>query len=119
MSAIPSTPPPAPPEEPVFRLTVEQYHTMIEAGVLTDDDPVELLEGILVFKMPKKPNHRLAVRLLTSALDAMLPSGWHFQAQEPITLADGEPEPDGAVVRGNPRDYSTRHPGPEDVALVI
>jgi Uma2 family endonuclease len=92
---------------------------MIDAGVLTDDDPVELLEGILVFKMPKKPNHRLAVRLLTSAIDAMLPAGWHFQAQEPITLEDGEPEPDGAVIRGQPRDYGQRHPGPGDVALVI
>ena len=91
---------PGPSEEPVFRLSVQQYHAMVDAGVLSDDDPVELLEGILVFKMPKKPNHRLTVRLLTSAIDALLPVGWHFQAQEPITLSDGEPEPDGAIVRG-------------------
>src|SRR5688572_15999300 len=110
---------PGPSEEPVFRLSVQQYHAMVDAGVLSDDDPVELLEGILVFKMPKKPNHRLAVRLLTSAIDALLPVGWHFQAQEPITLSDGEPEPDGAIVRGQPRDYADRHPGPADLALVI
>src|SRR2546421_6492315 len=99
MSAIPSIPRPAPPEEPVFLLTVEQYHTMIEAGVLTDDDPVELLEGVLVFKMPKNPRHRLAVRLLLDAINGLLPPGWHTQSQEPVTLEDGEPEPDGAVVR--------------------
>src|SRR5438477_3813278 len=104
--------PPAPSPDPVFRLSVEQYHAMIDAGVLTDDDPVELLEGILVFKMPKKPNHRLVVRLLTTAVDAALPRNYHFQAQEPITLGDGEPEPDGAVIRGQPRDFAQRHPAP-------
>jgi Uma2 family endonuclease len=92
---------------------------MIESGVLTENDPVELLEGILVFKMPKKPSHPMAVRLLISVFDDLLPPGWHFRPQEPLTLEDGEPEPDGAVVRGGPRDYPDRHPGPADVALVI
>ena len=119
MSSVPADSPPAPSPEPVFRLSVAQYHAMIDGGVLTDDDPVELLEGILVFKMPKKPRHRLVVRLLTTLLDARLPAGWHFQAQEPVTLEDGEPEPDGAIVRGEPGEYAERHPRPADVAVVI
>jgi len=119
MSSVTIPYPPSPSPEPVFRLSVQQYHAMIEAGVLTDDDPVELLEGILVFKMPKKPSHPLAVRLLTTAIDALIGAQWHFRAQEPITLDDGEPEPDGAIVRGQPRDYATRHPSPVDVAIVI
>lgn len=105
--------------EPVFPLSVAQYHAMIASGVLADDDPVELLEGVLVFKMPKNPRHRLTVRLLTTAIDAILPPGWHFCAQEPLTLADGEPEPDGCIARGNARDYADRHPQPVDVAVVI
>jgi Uma2 family endonuclease len=36
-----------------------------------------------------------------------------------ITLGDSEPEPDGAVVRGDARTYLTRYPGPGDVGLVI
>src|SRR5437762_1298817 len=119
MSAIPTQPPPAPSPEPVFRLSVEQYHTMIETGVLTDDDPVELLEGVLVFKMPKKPPHRYVVQTAQDVIRAILPAGWGYQAQEPITLQDGEPEPDGAVIRGSQHDYLSRHPGPADVALVI
>jgi Uma2 family endonuclease len=119
MSSIATQVPPAPPEEPVFPLSVEQYHAMIEAGVLTEDDPVELVEGLLVFKMPKKPKHTLVVRLLAEAIAAMLPSQWHFRSQEPVTLPDGEPEPDGAIVRGQPRDYARKHPGPPEVALVI
>jgi Uma2 family endonuclease len=111
--------PPSPSPEPVFRLSVQQYHAMIDAGVLTDDDPVELLEGILVFKMPKKPAHRLVLRKLVKALDKLLPEGWFVQAQEPITLSNGEPEPDAAVIRGTDEDYASRHPGPDDAAMVV
>ena len=38
----------------IWRLSVDQYHAMIQAGILTEDDPVELLEGWLVTKMSKK-----------------------------------------------------------------
>ncbi len=120
MSSVTIPFPPGPSPEPVFRLSVQQYHAMIEAGVLTEDDPVELLEGILVFKMPRNPARALAVRLLTTSIDAMLVgSDWHFRAQEPITLDDSEPEPDGAIVRGQVRDYSKQHPGPAEVGLII
>lgn len=43
------------PTDPIFRLTVAQYHEMINRAILTEDDPVELLEGWLVTKMPKTP----------------------------------------------------------------
>lgn len=110
--------PPDPSPEPVFRLSVQQYHRMIDAGVLTDDDPVELLEGLLVFKIPKKPAHRLVLRKLMKALDALLPPGWFAQSQEPITLSNGEPEPDAAVVRGSDEQYAMHHPGPGDLVMV-
>jgi Uma2 family endonuclease len=92
---------------------------MIQAGILTEDDPVELLEGWLVTKMPKNPRHRVATQLTREALAQVLPSGWYVDAQEPITTADSEPEPDVVVVRGNRREYVDRHPGPQDIALVI
>jgi Uma2 family endonuclease len=119
MSAIPSRHFPVTPTEPVFPLSVEQYHTMIEAGVLTDDDPVELLEGVLVFTMPKNPPHRYVVQTADEMIRKMLPPGWMYQSQEPITLEDGEPEPDGAVIRGSRRDYRTRHPTPRETAMVV
>src|SRR5688572_31775691 len=106
-------------DEPIFRLTVDQYHELIRSGKLTDDDPVELLEGILVFKMPKKTPHATATRMARRAIEPLLPQGWFYDSQEPITLADGEPEPDGAVVRGRFQDYAAAHPGPGDVAVVI
>ena len=105
--------------EPIYRLTVDQWHDLIDRGKLTADDPVELIEGMLVFKMPKNPPHALTTGLLEDMVRPLLPAGWHFRTQEPVTLDDGEPEPDGAVVRGSRRDFSDRHPMPVDLALVI
>jgi len=107
------------PREPVLQLTVEQYHEMLNAGILTDDDPVELLDGLLVTKMTKHPPHRIATTLISDALRRILPAGWYVEVQNPITTDDSEPEPDVAVVRGSTRDYPNRHPSPSDVALVV
>nr|WP_242019285.1 MULTISPECIES: Uma2 family endonuclease [unclassified Trichocoleus] len=107
------------PTEPVWRLSVEQYHQMIRLGILSDDDPVELLDGWLVYKMPKNPPHRATTKLTRNALEAVIPEGWYVDTQEPITLTDSEPEPDVVVVRGNTRDYLDRHPGAADIALII
>src|SRR4051794_35571833 len=111
---------PAPvPDVPVWPLSVEQYHAMIRTGILTDDTPVELLEGLLIAKMSKNPAHSTAKRLLLQALISLLPAGWFVDEQEPITTADSEPEPDLAVIRGAPRDYRERHPVPHDLVLLI
>jgi Uma2 family endonuclease len=107
------------PLDSIWRLSVDQYHAMIDAGILTADDPVELLHGWLVTKTSKKPPHRVTTQLTREALAHVLPTGWYVDAQEPITTADSEPEPDVAVVRGGRRDYRDRHPGPLDVALVV
>lgn len=107
------------PHDPIWRLSVQQYHAMIQAGILTEDDPVELLEGWLVLKMPKSPSHRMVTRLLGKALERLLPADWYVDTQEPITIIDSEPEPDVVVVRGDTRQYHDRHPGSQDVALVV
>ncbi|MEG4009473.1 Uma2 family endonuclease [Microcoleus sp. Pol11C1] len=107
------------PNDLILRLSIEQYHAIIQAGILTDDDSVELLEGWLVFKIPKNPPHRVTTRLVRTALENILPRGWYVDSQEPITLSNSEPEPDIVVVRGDTRQYLDRHPGAEDIALII
>ncbi len=103
----------------IWRFSVEHYHAMIHAGILTADDPVELLEGWLVTNMPKNPRHSVVTQLVRDTLAHILSSGWYVNTQEPITTTDSEPEPDVAVVRGNRRQYLDHHPGPHDVALVV
>jgi Uma2 family endonuclease len=54
-------------------------------------------------------------------VDRILPKGWFTRQEQParIPVRRSEPEPDLSVVRGSIKDYATRHPGPEDVALVV
>lgn len=107
------------PPYPIWQLTVEQYHTMITTGILTDGDPVELLEGWLVIKMSKNPPHSFTTQMLREILTIFLPLGWFVNDQEPITTGDSEPEPDLSIVQGERRMYCDRHPSPEDLGLVI
>jgi Uma2 family endonuclease len=100
-------------------LTVEQYHAMAAVGILEECAPIELLEGYLVEKMTKHPPHAVANQLVQMALLALAPTGHYVAAQEPITLEDSEPEPDVVVVRGAVRNFIQRHPGAEEVALVV
>src|SRR6266851_3947866 len=88
------------PTDVIWRFSVDQYHAIIRAGILTEDDPVELLEGWLVTKMPKNPRHRVVTRLIREALENLGAPGWYVDTQEPLTTADSEPEPDVMVVRG-------------------
>jgi Uma2 family endonuclease len=123
-TALPALPPEeivetAIPDVPIYRLSVEQYHTMARAGILKEGAPVELLEGWLVPKMTQNPPHRLAAGLLQDALAGLVPAGWRVQIGNPVTTPDSEPEPDLAVIRGSRRDYGDRHPGPRDAALVV
>jgi Uma2 family endonuclease len=110
---------PAVPTDPVYRLSVAQYHRMIDAGILTENDPVELLEGWLIAKMPKKRRVTVATRRMRKLLEGVLPPGWLVESQEPITTDTSEPEPDGLVVKAETEDDLENQPGPDAVALVV
>jgi Uma2 family endonuclease len=69
--------------------------------------------------MPKNPAHSLATGLLSDLLALQIPAGYFVSAQEPLTLSESEPEPDVMVVHGMRRDYRQRHPGAQDVVLVV
>jgi Uma2 family endonuclease len=101
------------------RFTVAEYHDLIRQGVLTEDDDLELIEGYLVHKMAHNPPHDGSVLATQTALLRVLPAGWVCRVQSAITLRESEPEPDLAVVRGDPRAFFTRHPGPADFGIVI
>jgi Uma2 family endonuclease len=107
------------PPEPVLPLSVEQYHEMIQAGILENGAPFELLEGWLVKKTTKDPPHTLSLGCTFDALSDLVGPGWHVRKEDPITTDDSEPEPDVSVVRGRRRDYADRHPAPSDTGLLV
>jgi Uma2 family endonuclease len=122
MATITNTPPPpSSPLEP-YRLTVQQYERMGEAGVLAEDDRVELLDGLLVRKMTKGEPHTASCIDSRDALIPLIPGGWHLRTEAAVRIPlFDEPEPDLAIVRGRNRDYVRlgRPPEPPEITLVI
>jgi Uma2 family endonuclease len=98
---------------------MKQFHEMVRHGIVTEDDSVEFLEGLLVAKMTISPAHRRATHRVQTALRSALPQGHYVGSPSPVTLSTSEPEPDVVVVRGTDDDYRDRHPGPTDVALLV
>src|SRR5947208_10924301 len=83
----------------ISRLSVEEYHRLAEFN--ENGRRTELIRGILIEKMSKSPLHRTVASLLYRLLLAQLPDGFSVWKEEPLTLADSEPEPDVSVTRGS------------------
>ncbi len=100
--------------------TVEDYHRMLRAGILSPEDRVELLEGQIVEMVPQNPPHASRIDDGGDYLKALFAQRAKVRVQLPVTLAPGsEPEPDFAIVRPDPNRYRDRHPGPQDILLLI
>lgn len=119
MSTITTPPILQPPTLPVWRFSVDEYHRLIELGILTEDDPVELLEGLIVPKMPRNPLHDSGIQIGTRLLPPLVPAGWQLRVQCAITTGESEPEPDFAIVRGDERTYRNQHPKPTDISTLM
>ncbi|HEX5104791.1 MAG TPA: Uma2 family endonuclease, partial [Pirellulaceae bacterium] len=85
----------------------------------TEDDSVELLEGLIVKKMTKNPLHDSTIDYLNTVLSRQLPPGWFPRIQNVLRTEDSEPEPDVVIAIGDPTKFRRRHPTGEEVALVI
>ena len=102
----------------LYRLTVDEYDRLAEAGVLKDRR-VELINGWLVKKMTTKPPHVVAVDATRESLARILPPGWWLREEKPVRIPEfDEPEPDISVVRGSRQDYLLHHPGPGDIEFL-
>jgi Uma2 family endonuclease len=105
-----STAPSGPSVEPRRRLwTREEYHHMVDLGWF-DGQRVELVEGEIVQMSPQKNRHAVATELCRGALAAGFGSNYWIRIQLPLELSPQSlPEPDLAVVPGNPRQFK-EHP---------
>lgn len=102
------------------RFSVKDYYRMVEAGVLREDDRMELVEGEIVDMVPIGSRHAACVARLTRLLVSGLGERAVVWVQNPVRLDDlSEPQPDLAVL--GPRDdfYAGAHPGPAEALVVI
>ena len=101
-----------------WRFTVHDYHRMGEAGILHEDDRVELIEGELVEMTAIGTRHFSCVNRLTRMLVMNVGDEAIVSVQNPVRLNEyNEPQPDLTVIRS--RDYRESLPMPEDVLLLI
>jgi Uma2 family endonuclease len=99
--------------------TLEDYHRMIEAGVL-DDRPVELLQGEIVEMSPEGEPHAYYSDEAADYLGELLGRRAKIREGKPITLPDdSEPEPDIAIVQPLGVEYLAHHPYPENIFWLI
>ena len=113
----------------LFPWSVDQYHSMINAGYLPEGEPFELLNGQLVRKdrsaagedrMTVGHEHAWVVGELTDLGAKLKRLGCFMRIQMPLTLPPfDEPEPDGAIAIGSNRDYRNHHPGALEVTCAI
>lgn len=105
---------------PQRRWSVDEYHRMIAAGILTSRDRVELLDGQIIEMVPQEPPHASTTSSFGNDFVVLFAGKAWVRQQLPITIApNSEPEPDIAVVRIDSNRYRDRHPIPEDIYLLI
>ncbi|MGK7902689.1 MAG: Uma2 family endonuclease [Hormoscilla sp.] len=102
----------------LIKWSVEDYHQMIETGILSDR-PVELLAGEIVEMSPETPIHYNTARRGSKYLENLLEAVAEVRFNGPITLANSEPEPDIAIVRRLGSIYDDRHPEVDDIFWII
>jgi len=99
--------------------TVDDVDRMVEAGVLHEDDRVELLDGRLVQMPPPGPNHASIVKKLNAHFGGLQPS-IIVSVQDPLRLDEtNQPLPDVALLRFREDYYASAHPTGTDALLVV
>ena len=102
------------------RFTVDDYYKMAEAGILTDEDRVELIEGEIVEMSPIGNRHAMTVTRALMTFARGSGDRVVVAVQNPAHMDKyNEPQPDVVLIRPREGFYGTDHPNPEDVVLLI
>ncbi len=105
---------------PLHRFTVDDFARLGEAGIFTEDDRVELIDGEIRDMTPIGQPHAWIVNRLTWRLVTRLAGRAYVSVQNPLRLDRyTEPQPDLVVARGGEDDYADRHLEAGDILLVV
>jgi Uma2 family endonuclease len=99
---------------------VTEYYRMVAAGVLSEGDRVELIEGEIVEMNPIGSRHAACVGRLTEFLGRRVSNEAIVWVQNPVQVNDySEPLPDVALLKRRDDFYAQANPQPTDVLLII
>jgi Uma2 family endonuclease len=102
------------------RFTVFDYHRMVGAGILCEDDRVELIRGDILEMSPIGPRHNAAILRATQQLVRLVGDQAIVGVQGSVRLDEyDEPQPDLYLLRPKEDFYASGHAGPADILLII
>jgi Uma2 family endonuclease len=101
----------------VSRLSVDEYHRLNEFN--ENGRRTELIRGVVIEKMSKSPLHATVAKRLYDRIIRLVGDGLVVRREDPLTLADSEPEPDIAVVRGSEADFFKAHPATAELIIEV
>lgn len=102
------------------QFSVEEYYKLAQAGILSEDDRVELIEGEIIEMVPIGSRHAACVNRLSQFFFNEVGEQAVVSVQNPIHLSEhSAPQPDLALLESRPDYYADKHPGPEDVLLLV
>lgn len=105
---------------PKRRFSVEEYHRLAEAGILHENDRVELIHGEIIQMSPIGPKHAGNLDRIVKVLTFLFGDSAIVRSQNPVRLNDySEPEPDISILKPRRDFYTTAHPLPDEVLLII
>ena len=98
-------------------ITVEAYHYLAEKNLISENS--ELIEGVIIKKMPKSPIHSALVRKLIQFFQKSIGVEYNISSENPLTLKHSEPEPDLAIVDYRDDFYAEAHPSYAHLVIEI
>ena len=102
------------------RFTVAEYHAMADAGIFSENERVELLDGDIINMPPIGDWHQASIDFYTNILPQLLQGRAIVRIQGPTRLCDeSEPQPDVMLLKWRDDFYRDGHPEPSDVLLLI
>ncbi|HNI27801.1 MAG TPA: Uma2 family endonuclease, partial [Leptospiraceae bacterium] len=92
----------------VNRMSLADYHRLAELGLLPEK--IELIDGVLINKMPKSPKHAFTVDYLLSIFRNIFRENFIIRSEQPLSIGNSEPEADISIIPGALIDFRNSHP---------
>ena len=102
------------------QFSIHDYHQMVVAGILSEDERVELIEGEIIKMSPIGVRHASCVKRLIKLFSQLLGDHVLVAVQDPVELSNlSEPQPDLALLQPRNDFYAAGHPQPQDILLLV
>ena len=100
--------------------TVDDYYRIAEAGIISNDERVELIEGEIIPMSPIGDRHMQTVNRANMIFARGVGDRAVVSVQNPASMDRyNEPQPDVVLIRPREGFYGAGKPAPEDVLLMI